>query len=49
MTHMVKIDIVTGHEKIGNLQFIRKIIFHCILIETPYTVYFASLAHFLTC
>ena len=27
MTHVVKIDILTGHEEIGNLHFILKIIF----------------------
>ena len=35
MTHMVKIDILTGHAEIGNIQFILKIIFHCIFIEKP--------------
>ena len=33
MTHVVKIDILTGHEEKGNLHFILKIIFHCIFIE----------------
>ena len=33
MTHVVKIDILTGHEEKGNLDFILKIIFHCIFIE----------------
>ena len=27
VTHVVKIDILTGHEKVGNLHFILKIIF----------------------
>ena len=31
MTHVVKIEILTGHEEKGNLHFILKIIFHCIL------------------
>ena len=35
MTHLVKIDILTGHEEKGNLHFIVKIIFHCIFIEKP--------------
>ena len=35
MTHVAKTDILTGHEEIGNLQFIVKIIFHCIFIENP--------------
>ena len=35
MTHVVKIDILTGHEETGNLHFILRIIFHCILIEKP--------------
>ena len=34
-THVVKIDILTGHEEMGNLNFILKIIFHCIFIEKP--------------
>ena len=33
MTHVVKIDILTGHEDMGNLHYILKIIFHCIFIE----------------
>ena len=33
MTHEIKIDIFTGHEKIGNLHYFLKIIFHCILIK----------------
>ena len=28
ITHMLKIDIFTGHEKIGNLHFIPNIIFN---------------------
>ena len=35
MTHVVKIDILTGHEEKGNLHFILKIIFHCIFIGKP--------------
>ena len=31
MTHVVKIDILTGHEEIGYLHFNPQIIFHCIL------------------
>ena len=33
MTRMVKIDIPTSHEQIGNLHFDLKIIFHCIFIK----------------
>ena len=33
MKHVVKIDILTGHEEKGNLHFILKIILHCIFIE----------------
>ena len=32
MKHIVKIDIRIGHEKIGNLHFILKVIFHSIFI-----------------
>ena len=35
MTHVIKIDILTGHEEIGDLHFILKIIFLCIFIEKP--------------
>ena len=35
MTHMVKMDIITGHEENGNLHFTLQIIFHCIFIEKP--------------
>ena len=35
MTHVVKIDILTGYEEKGNLHFILKIIFHCLFIEKP--------------
>ena len=35
MTHVIKIDILTGHEEIGDLHFILKTIFHCIFIEKP--------------
>ena len=33
MTHVVKIDILIGHEEIGYLHFIMKIFFHRIFIE----------------
>ena len=33
MTHVIKIDIFTGHEEIGYLRFDLKIIFYCIFIE----------------
>ena len=33
MTHVGKIDILTGHGEIGNFYFILKIIFLCIFIE----------------
>ena len=35
MTHVIKIDILTGHEETGNLLFNLNIIFHCIFIEKP--------------
>ena len=35
MTHVVKIDTLTGHEETGNLRFVLKIIFHCIFIGKP--------------
>ena len=35
MTHVVKIDILTGYKEKGNLHFILKIIFHCIFIGKP--------------
>ena len=35
MTHVIKIKIHTGHEEIGNLHFILKIIFLCIFIKKP--------------
>ena len=35
MTHVVKIDIITGYKEKGNLHFILKIIFHCIYIGKP--------------
>ena len=35
MTHVVKIDIVTGHWEKGNFHFILKIILHCIFIGKP--------------
>ena len=33
MTHVVKIDILSGHGKMGDLHFNLKIIFHCMFIE----------------
>ena len=54
MTHVVKIDIFTGHEKKANLHFILKIIFHCKFIEKNIqfpktcTIYFESIAYYLT-
>ena len=33
ITQVVKINILTGHEEIGNLHFILKIIFHFLFIE----------------
>ena len=36
MTHVVKIDILTGHEEIGNLHFILNIIFLCQFIANPW-------------
>ena len=33
MTHVIKIDIITGHEEMGKLHFILKFIFNCIFIE----------------
>ena len=33
MTHVVKIDIITGHKEIGNLHFIRKLFFIAYLSE----------------
>ena len=35
MMYVVKIDILTGQEKTGNLHFILKIIFHLLFIEKP--------------
>ena len=35
MTHVVKVDILTGYKEKGNLHFILKIIFHCIFIGKP--------------
>ena len=35
MTNVVKIDILTGHEKKGNLHYILKIIFNAYFIEKP--------------
>ena len=36
MTHVIKTDILTGLEEMGNLHFILNIIFNCIFIEKPY-------------
>ena len=33
MAHVVKIDILTCHEKIDNLHFILNITFHCMFID----------------
>ena len=33
MTHVIKIDNLTGHEEMGNLHSTLKIIFNCIFIE----------------
>ena len=33
MTHIVKIDILSGHEEMGYLHFILKIIFNSIFIK----------------
>ena len=35
MTHVVKIDILTGHKEKGNLHFVLEIIFYCIFIGKP--------------
>ena len=35
LKHVIKIDILSGHEEKGNLRFILKIIFYCIFIEKP--------------
>ena len=52
MTHMVKIDILTGLEEKDNLHFILKIIFDCIFIEKNMqflktcTIYFEIIAYY---
>ena len=43
MIHVVKIDILTGHEEMGNLHLILKIIFHSIFIEK--TCVFSNFVH----
>ena len=54
MTHVVKIDILTGYKEKGNLHFILKIIFHCIFIGITmhflktFTIYFNCRANCLT-
>ena len=51
ITHMVKIDILTGYEKTGNLHFILKINFHSIIIKKTmhfletYTVNYKTTAY----
>ena len=35
VSHMVKIDNLTGHEERVNLHFILKINFHCTFMEKP--------------
>ena len=35
MTKVFKIDFLTGHEEMGTLHFIMKIVFNCIFIEKP--------------
>ena len=52
MTHVVKIDFLTGHKEIGNLHFILKIIFQCIFTKNVHflkscTVYYESKHSFL--
>ena len=37
MAYVVKIDILSGHEEMGNLHIILKIIFNCIFIEKQIT------------
>ena len=37
MKHMVKINILTGHGEIDNLQFVLKIIFNCKFIKKKKT------------
>ena len=53
MTHVVKIDSLTGHKKMGNLHFILKIIFHHIFIKQhafsqTRTINYESIAYCLT-
>ena len=36
LTNVVRIDILTGHEEIGNLHFDPKTMFHGIFIEKNY-------------
>ena len=45
MTHVVKIDILTGHEETGNLHFILKIIFIAYLSKK--TCIFSKLVQFI--
>ena len=50
MPHVVKIDILTGHEEIGNLHFILKIIFIACLWKNlhflkTWTVYYEIMAY----
>ena len=54
MTHVVKIDILTGHEEKGSLHFILKNIFSLHSYRKPvhfletFTIYFESKAYCLT-
>ena len=45
MTHVVKIDILSGHGKMGDLHFNLKIIIHCMFIEKTYV--FSKLVQFI--
>ena len=54
MIHVVKVDFVTGHEEMGNLHFILKVIFHYIFIKKnmhllkTYTFNYEIIAYCLT-
>ena len=54
MTHVVKIDILSGHKEKGNLHFVLKIIFLLHIYRKTmqflktFTIYFESIAHCLT-
>ena len=45
MTHVVKIDFLSGHKEKDNLHFILKIIFHCVFIEKHFI--FSKLLQFI--